>query len=276
TGPAHMLTSGSSLPSPAERQRKAIEESWKASEARVERIWRGLPPESEKTKAKPPNNEKSKTAIPIGVTLEDFSAYMPSHSYIYTPSREMWPAASVNSRIEPVPLYDESGRPIVDDKGRQKYIPANAWLDQNKAVEQMTWAPGLPMLIKDRLISDGGWIAKVGVTCFNLYRPPNIKCGIPLEAEPWVHHVNKVFGKADASHIIRWLAHRVQKPQEKINHALVLGGLQGIGKDTLLEPLKYAVGPWNFHEVSPKQIGGRFNGFLKSVILRVNEARDLG
>jgi len=57
---------------------------------------------------------------------------------------------------------------------------------------------------------------------------------------------------------------------------LVLGGLQGIGKDTLLEPAKRAVGPWNVHEVSPQHMLGRFNGYLKSVILRVNEARDLG
>ena len=81
---------------------------------------------------------------------------------------------------------------------------------------------------------------------------------------------------ADADHIIRWLAHRVQRPNEKCNHALVLGGLQGIGKDSLLEPAKRAVGPWNFAEVSPQQLLGRFNGFLKSVILRVSEARDLG
>ena len=63
---------------------------------------------------------------------------------------------------------------------------------------------------------------------------------------------------------------------EKINHALVLGGGQGIGKDTLIEPVKHAVGPWNVSEVSPQHMLGRFNGFLKSVILRVNEARDLG
>jgi hypothetical protein len=44
----------------------------------------------------------------------------------------------------------------------------------------------------------------------------------------------------------------VQRPQEKINHALVLGGAQGIGKDTLLEPVKRAVGPWNFEGVSPQ------------------------
>ena len=56
----------------------------------------------------------------------------------------------------------------------------------------------------------------------------------------------------------------------------MLGGLQGIGKDSLLEPIKQAVGPWNFSEVSPQQVLGRFNAFLKSVILRVSEARDLG
>jgi hypothetical protein len=125
------------------------------------------------------------------------------------------------------------------------------------------------------LISDGGWIERQGVTCFNLYRPPKIELGNAVEAERWLDHVHRVFGDDDG-HIVKWLAHRVQKPHEKINHAIVLGGAQGIGKDTLLEPVKGAVGPWNFHEVSPKQITGRFNGFLKSVVLRVSEARDLG
>jgi hypothetical protein len=140
----------------------------------------------------------------------------------------------------------------------------------------MTWAPGLPMVIQDRLIAEGGWIERPGVACFNLYLPPIIEPGNAAEAERWLDHIYKVFGKDDAGHIVKWLAHRVQRPQEKINHALVLGGHQGIGKDTLLEPVKYAVGPWNFSEVSPQHMLGRFNGFLKSVILRVNEARDLG
>jgi hypothetical protein len=81
----------------------------------------------------------------------------------------------------------------------------------------------------------------------------------------------------EAEHIIRWLAHRVQHPEEKINHALVLGGAQGIGKDTLLEPVKVgAIGPWNWQDVSPREMFGRFNGYVKSVVLRINEARDLG
>jgi hypothetical protein len=85
-----------------------------------------------------------------------------------------------------------------------------------------------------------------------------------------------VYGDDDAKHIIKWLAHRAQRPHEKINHARVLGGKQGIGKDTMLEPVKHAIGSWNFDEVSPQNVLGNFNGFLKSVILRVSEARDLG
>jgi hypothetical protein len=44
-----------------------------------------------------------------GVSLGDFHAYMPTHSYIFAPSREMWPASSVNARIPPVPLVDKQG-----------------------------------------------------------------------------------------------------------------------------------------------------------------------
>jgi Family of unknown function (DUF5906) len=201
-------------------------------------------------------------AAEADVTVRDFFAYMPTHSYIFTPSREMWPGASVNARVGPV-------------KDGDKTLSASAWLDQNKPVEQMTWAPGYPMLIRHRLIADGGWIERQGVSCFNLYRPPTIILGVATKAGRWVDHAHKVFDK-DANHIIMWAAHRVQRPQEKINHGLVLGGKPGIGKDSLLEPLKQAVGPWNFGETSPSTMLGRFNGFLTNVILRVNEARDLG
>jgi hypothetical protein len=210
-----------------------------------------------------------------GVSLDDFNAYMPMHSYIFTPAREMWPAASVNARISPVSLFDRNRQPALDKDGKQKTMPANMWLDKNKSVEQMTWAPGKPMLIMGKLIADGGWIDREGVSCFNLYRPPVEGPGDPKLAGPWIDHINRVYPD-DAGHIINWLAQRVERPHEKINHALVLGGLQGVGKDTLLEPVKAAIGAWNFAEVSPKQMLGRFNGYLKSVILRVSEARDLG
>lgn len=135
---------------------------------------------------------------------------------------------------------------------------------------------GEPMLICDRLVAvEGGWFNRPGVACFNLYRPPTIGLGDSNKAGPWIDHAYKIYPD-DAPRIIKWFAHRRQRPQEKVNHAMLLGGLQGIGKDTLLEPVKRAVGPWNCQEVSPQQLTGRFNGFFKAVILRVSEARDLG
>jgi hypothetical protein len=139
----------------------------------------------------------------------------------------------------------------------------------------MTWAPGQLKVIRDRLISDGGWIMRNGVACFNLYREPTLGSGDASKAGPWIKHIRRVYPD-DADHLISYFAHRVQRPQEKINHGIVLGGKPGIGKDTILEPVKRAVGPWNFQEVSPKTMLGRFNGFVKCVILRISEARDLG
>jgi Family of unknown function (DUF5906) len=211
----------------------------------------------------------------IGVSLKDFHAYMPMHSYIFTPSGELWPASSVDSRLPRQALVKPDGSPLRNQEGKLITAKASRWLDRNKPVEQMTWAPGEPQIIEGRLISEGGWIERSGCRCFNLYRPATIVRGNPNDAGPWIEHVHRIYG-ADALHITRYLAHRVQKPHEKINHALVLGGSQGIGKDTILEPVKAAIGPWNFIEATPQQVLGRFNGFVKSVILRISEAHDLG
>lgn len=210
-----------------------------------------------------------------GVNREDFYSYMPAHNYIFTPSRELWPASSVNARIDPIRIDHPDGAPVIDGTGKPKFLSASAWLDRHRPVEQMTWAPGEPLVVRNRLVSDGGWIPRPGCACLNLYRPPQITHGRAHLATRWRDHIAAVYPD-DADHIVQWLAHRVQRPHEKINHALVLGGLQGIGKDTLLEPVKGAIGPWNFIEVSPAHLLGRFNSYLKSVILRVNEARDLG
>jgi Family of unknown function (DUF5906) len=202
--------------------------------------------------------QKAAEGDPNALSLDDFVAYMPMHNYIFKPTRETWPASSVNARI-----------------GMMGEIKASEWLDKNAAVEQATWVPGKPMLIPGKIISDGGWIDAPACTLFNLYRPPAL---VPKEGDVslWLEHIHKLYPDYAATQIIPWLAHRVQRPWEKINHAIVLLGAQGIGKDTLLEPVKHAVGPWNFAEVNPMQVLGRFNSFLKSVILRVSEARDVG
>jgi len=217
---------------------------------------------------------KAPTVPESGVNITDFYAYMPGHNYIFMPCRETWATASIDARLPLQVMLDANGQPVTKG-GKVKMMKPSRWLDLNRPVEQMTWVPGMPAIIHDRLVVDGGWIDRPGVKCLNLYRPPRLKLGIAAEAQRWVEHVHKLYPQ-EADHIIYWLAQRVQSPEIKINHGLVFGGEEGIGKDTLLEPVKRAIGPWNFHEVSPTQMMGTFNGFVKSTILRINEARDLG
>jgi Family of unknown function (DUF5906) len=213
---------------------------------------------------------------PTGYCLDDFSAYLPSHNFIFHPLGELWPEASVNDLLPWIDTGEVKEKKV---RGVVTEVPVmmapSRWLLKNRNVEQMTWVPGEDRIIKDRLFNEGGWIAKNGARAFNLYLPPTLPLGDPTQAGKWIDHVRLLYPD-EADHIIRWLAHRVQRPGDKINHALVLGGEQGVGKDTILEPLKPGVGPWNFHEVTPSVLLGRFNGYLQSVILRVNEARDLG
>src|SRR5689334_3845633 len=107
-----------------------------------------------------------------GLTYDDFVAYLPAHNYIFLPTREPWPATSVNSQLPPVALLDANGKPVLDAKGEPELVRANIWLDINRPVHQMTWAPGEEMLIRSRIVTEGGWIDKPEAVCLNLYRPP--------------------------------------------------------------------------------------------------------
>jgi hypothetical protein len=195
--------------------------------------------------------------------LADFYAYLPAHKYLYVPTRDLWPAESVDGAV-----------PWPENAEGQRTKPSRA-LDATRPLHQMTWAPGEPQLIVNRIVADGGWIGREGNRVFNLYRPPAPITGDPTQAGPWRDHLARIYPD-EAEHIERWLAHRLQRPGEKINHALVLGGAQGIGKDSILDPIKAGVGAWNWQEVSPAAMLGRFNGWAKAVVVRVSEARDLG
>jgi hypothetical protein len=189
---------------------------------------------------------------------------MPKNNFIFLPTHELWPTESVNARVPPVVV-----------SWADKPISASIWLRIYRTVDQWVWAPGHSQSIKNGLLVEGGWIDKDNVTAFNSYRPPTLVRGDPTKAQPWLDHLERIYPEGK-DHIIHWMAHHIQHPGVKVNHGLLLGGAPNVGKDTLLEPLRQAVGPWNFGEISPKQAMGRFNKFARNIILRISEARDLG
>lgn len=209
------------------------------------------------------------------ISFDDLEAILPEHKYAYKPTGALWPAASVNGHMPSQFRLDRDGNVVTDDKGKPKFIPASEWLDKNKPCTQVTWAPGMPQIVEGLLFQDGAWVSRPDERVFNEYRPAPPYTGDAALAQPYVDHVRRVYSE-EAEHILMWAAHRVQRPDVKINHALVLGGGQGIGKDTILSPIVKALGEWNCAEVSPPTILGNFNGFAKSVLLRVSEASDLG
>ena len=132
---------------------------------------------------------------------DDFIAYLPTHNYIYKPTLQPWPGGSIDSVLPKVKV----GK---DKDGKTIEIRASQWIDQNNAVDMMTWAPGMPMLIHDQLVVDGGWIDKRGDTTFNLYRPPVIKPGDASKADRWVAHVRRIYPD-NADHIVKWFASKI-------------------------------------------------------------------
>jgi len=69
-------------------------------------------------------------------------------------------------------------------------------------------------------------------------------------------------------YIIFWFAHLLQRPQELPETALVFRGREGIGKDTLMKPLREIVGNEHYLMLSSlNQITGRFSGHLATALL---------
>jgi hypothetical protein len=181
--------------------------------------------------------------------LNDFYAYLPKHTYIHVPTREMWTGESINALVP-------------TGKGSPK---ATTWLDQNRGVELISYVPGRPTIIENEYCIDGGWRQHPGARTFNMYQPPDILQGVDLSgitpdmaawlAQPWRKAIADTWPD-EADEIIHYCAHVVQHPGVKVNHMLLLGGLPGGGKDLLMEPFRRAVGESNFAETTAEQVRG--------------------
>jgi hypothetical protein len=207
--------------------------------------------------------------------LGTFLSLGTQRAYIDRRTHELWPAKMIDTIFPPIVPLDANGNPLRNTNRKVEKLRASEWLDRYNRVDQVVWVPGEPEIILDRVLRTTGWRAQSGARCFNRYEPPLIAPGDPTQATRWLELVRKVYPD-DTDHIITWLAFKVQNPGVKINHALVLGGASGIGKDTILEPVRIAVGDNNYKNISPSHLTGTFNSFVMSVVLQIDEARDLG
>ena len=166
----------------------------------------------------------------------------------------------------------------IDSKGEEKLVPPAVTLSDSTAgrvVAGSVWLPGEPPVLRDVTLAGSGRIMPCDDSLlFNRYRDP-VHPATPegASAERWLAHLKWLYPEeAEREHFLDWAAHVLQHPEEKVNHGVVLAGEQGVGKDTLLEPLRLAVGH-NTRAITPDDLMDKNNPYVQSVLLVVDELR---
>lgn len=206
--------------------------------------------------------------------MEDFRYDERQEKYWDITTGHLLGAKSIDGAI---PRGDWPTRPDGRNGELRPYPPSRAIndIDTGLTVEDSTWWPGKPQFMHDIVVSDNGALRVPGAICYNTYRRPCYKSlrkdGSP---QPWLDHVARLFpDRAEQEHFFNFAAHVLQRPDEKLNHGLVMAGAQGIGKDTALVPLRRGVGEGNAQETGSDDIMRPHNGFVRSVLLTINEVR---
>lgn len=88
----------------------------------------------------------------------------------------------------------------------------------------------------------------------------------PATVKPWLWLLERLVpDSTERLHLLCWMTYTVQRPGEKINHCvLMVGPTPGQGKDTLIAPLKMALGARNCIDIFADTLMGNFNTFLKN------------
>jgi hypothetical protein len=110
-------------------------------------------------------------------------------------------------------------------------------------VRDITYAPGDPALIPTD---------DPKAPLFNTWRGVTMLSSNPvsaLDVKMWLDHLLFVLGSpVERDRFLRWCAFVAQYPQFKPNWHYLIMSIQGIGKDTMVAPLKLAVGDGNWLE----------------------------
>lgn len=160
---------------------------------------------------------------------------------------------------------------LARDHGGDPNAALDAWLHGAAArcdvVDSVTYHPGLPSGITHD---------ERGVAVFNTYTPSRL---MPVTADvgPWLNLLDTLElhgGETVRERVLDELAWVVQHPGEKMNHGIVLGGAEGIGKDSFIAPWLSAIGTHNVKTVSGGALVGDFTSWLNGAkVAVINEVR---
>jgi hypothetical protein len=137
--------------------------------------------------------------------------------------------------------------------------------------ERIEFMPGQPEVTHD---ADGCRV-------LNLWKPPQwTRDDCAGEPKFFLDHLAYIFDNDGPAieHVLNFLVHLVQRPQERIGHALLITSeAKGIGKSTLGTVVRRLVGEQNSRVVQTKDLKSSFDGWLMGkLVVQVDEVYEAG
>ena len=159
----------------------------------------------------------------------------------------------------------------LDCKRGKTRIEASVWFDQHrqavggKILAGIAYASGeSELVIKDGLVYGNKWIDA---------RPP-VKAG---DITPWMAHCRHLIpDEKELNHLLDMFVFKLQFPTAKINHAALVAGRVGVGKDTMMAPLLRAIcGPhsFNYGLIDLRKFEWQWGYAYESEVVVINELR---
>lgn len=105
-------------------------------------------------------------------------------------------------------------------------------------------------------------------TVYNLFNGWGVK-PVAGDVSPYLEHLEKTICNGDTQayeYVLGWLAHLVQKPDEKPSVAIVLKAIPGTGKGSMVKPISQIMGMYGIQVNGAGQIAGRFNATMANRI----------
>jgi hypothetical protein len=153
----------------------------------------------------------------------------------------------------------------------KRRIEAATSFDENrqakgaKSLVGVTYAAGSSILV-----------ARDGMVYGNRWRDARPKPAAG-DVSLWLAHVERMVPEPfEREHLLNALAHKVQFPAHKINHAILMGGNHGSGKDTLFAPFFWAIGgdaKANCSLVKNEDLSSQWGYALECEVMEIAELR---
>ena len=128
-------------------------------------------------------------------------------------------------------------------------------------VDRLDYAPKYPRVFVEE-----------GITYANTWVEDINNFAVPGDVSIWRDHIEMLGWGEYTKHIEQWMAFTMRHPDVKINHMMIFGGGEGVGKDFILYPLAKAMGH-NYTVISGEELLTGFNDYaLSTKYLHINEA----